>query len=231
MKPLLQRVVAGKTATIAHTTRADGDLSTSTVDAPTLAIRRAACVDLPWVTLRQIHSARAVQVGAPTDHRDEGDALVCAVPNVVVAVHSGDCVPVGFISDAGAVAAAHAGWKGLEAGVLESTVAMLRSLTGHASIVAAVGPHIHAARYAFGDDDLDRLAQRFGPQVRSTTLQDEPALDLTAAVQHELHRLDVQVAVTSPDCTAEHHTDYWSHRARQESGRIALVAWMEPTHD
>jgi len=156
---------------------------------------------------------------------------VTTEPGVALAVHSGDCVPVGFVSDAGVVASAHAGWKGLEAGVLESVVRSMRTHAGagaeSVSITAAVGPHIRKERYEFGVTDLQRLASRFGPAAASTTAEGQPALDLTEAIASELHRLGVNVDAWSPDCTATDGDRYWSHRARQESGRIALVTWLE----
>jgi len=214
-------------ASIAHSTRADGDLSPAQVAPDVLDERRQACVSHPWHVTRQVHSDRVVQVYAGSAYRPVADALVTAESNVALAVHSGDCVPVGFVCEAGAVAAAHAGWKGLELGILESTTRQLRQLGSNAAIHAVVGPHIRSYRYEFGKADLERLAHRCGKNVIARTHDDKPALDLTSAIANELARLDVQVAAWSSDCTAEDADRYWSHRARQEPGRIALVAWIE----
>ena len=238
MRELLTHIVEdGRRAVIAHSTRADGDLSPSAVDPATLAERRTRAAGVgPWHAVHQVHGDRVIAVaGDPTSEtsiegpRAKADALVTDVSHQVVAVHSGDCVPVGFIHPAGAVAVAHAGWKGLEAGVLSTTVDALLDAHGSAPIVAAVGPHVHAANYEFGEDDLARLADKLGGSVVARTAHGTPALDLTAATTSELERLDVQVAVTSPDCTATLVDDYWSYRARGEAGRIALVAWLEST--
>ena len=138
-------------------------------------------------------------------------------------------MPIGLVSSAGAVAVVHAGWKGLEVGVIEAALRDLRSLHDVPTqiVTAVVGPHVHATNYEFGAEDLARLSNRFGDHVVSTTASGAPALDLTAAVTHELDRLDAAVAAVSPDCTAERADEYWSHRARKESGRIALVAWLQ----
>lgn len=227
MQILLRRPVQGHIATIAHTSRADGDLSPATVDPELLQQRRQTAVAYPWQVLRQVHSDRVLHVDRDVTHdRPAADALVTRQAHVALAVHSGDCVPVGFVHEAGAVATAHAGWKGLEAGVLESTVRALRH-AGTGLITAVVGPHIRADRYEFGADALDRLAERFGEGVRSVTAQGTPALDLTAALAVELARLDIPVAHWSDDCTSADDASYWSHRARGEAGRIALVAWLE----
>lgn len=229
MQPLIQREFPGRTAHIAHSTRFDGDLSPSSIAADDLSQRRQLAVAHPWCVVHQVHSDRALVV-APADATRErlvGDALVTNETNLVLAVHSGDCVPVGFITESATVAAAHAGWKGLEAGVLESTVRRLREFDGAASITAAVGPHIRASQYEFSPADLDRLARRFGPGVIGVTNDGRPALDLTAAIAGELDRLGVVVDAWSDDCTARDADRYWSHRARQEPGRIALAAWIE----
>lgn len=232
MRELLTRRLAdGRRATIGHSTRADGDLSPSTVDAAVLDERRREAVDAgPWYAVHQVHGAAVVSVGdePPSDPRPQADALVTGRSGRVLAVHSGDCVPVGLIHDGGAVSAAHAGWKGLESGVLASAVAALRALAGPGRVSAAVGPHVRSARYEFGAEDLDRLAARFGEAVRATTNDGAPALDLTAATTAALGELDVEIAAISTDCTAELAGQYWSHRARAEAGRIALVAWLDP---
>jgi len=229
MQPLIQREFQGRTAHIAHSTRVDGDLSPSTVPADELMGRRRRAAPHPWCVVRQVHSDRAVLVDASHAHtpRPVADALVTTSTNLVVAVHSGDCVPVGFIAESAAVGVAHAGWKGLEAGVLESTVRRLREADPRGEIIAAIGPHIRAAHYEFGAVELERLERRFGPTVIAQTTQGTPALNLTAAIAVELERLGVRVAASSLDCTAADADAYWSHRARQESGRIALVAWID----
>lgn len=238
MQQLLRRDLAGRagrTAIIAHSSRADGDMSPSVVAPETLAARRTQAVNHPWHVVRQVHSDRVVAVSndvgdstAP-DRSVAADALVTSDAGHVLAVHAGDCAPVGFIHPAGTVGAAHAGWVGLEAGVLEATVRCMRAAhpRSREQIVAAIGPHIRAEQYEFGVEHLERLAFRFGDLVVSATAEGTPAFDLTAALVSELERLDVDVAILSPECTAAASESYWSHRARQEPGRLALVAWIE----
>lgn len=228
MQPLIERRVGDRVARIAHSTRADGDLSPADVAAAELARRRRQALDHGWCAVRQVHSDRVITVTTPAPNdRPVADALVTSESDLALAVHSGDCVPIGLISLAGAVGAAHAGWKGLEAGVLESCVRRMRQAVGTAPVVAAIGPHIRAERYEFGPADLERLATRFGAQVIGTTTSGKPALDLTTAVTNECARLGVEIAAVSQACTAADASQFWSHRARAERGRIALVAWLE----
>ena len=240
MHQLFQQPVETGVAHVAHTSKSDGDLSPSDVEPHLLVERRRALVDRPWFTCAQVHSDRVLRVsghealqghGSDLERRPVADGLVTDRVGLVLAVHSGDCVPVGFVHSSGAVAVAHAGWKGLAAGVLESTVRALRSglsrVDGDQKIWAAIGPHIRAVHYEFGATDLHKLTRRFGPQVASTSLSGTPSLDLTAGVEAELTRLDVAIAASSADCTASDPDSYWSHRARNEPGRIALMVWVD----
>lgn len=230
---LLERRTARGTARIAHSTRADGDLSPSTVEGATLAARRQGLVAAPWHATRQVHGRTVVHVDATaetvdpaTETRPEADALVTSDIGRVVVVHAGDCVPIGLVHPSGAVAAVHAGWKGLEAGVIGSAAEALRRLAGDGQIEAAVGPHIQAAQYEFGVADLERLVARFGPKLQSTTLAGQPALDLAAGVRAALDEAAVEVVASVDECTAADQASYWSYRARAESGRIGLFAWI-----
>ena len=210
-------------------------MSPSRVEASLLAERRRSLIDRPWFCTHQVHSDRVVRVGKqPVTDRPvspTADGLVTTEVGIVLAVHAGDCVPVGFVHASGAVATAHAGWKGLAAGVLESTVRSLRSTfsasAGQQPVQAVVGPHIRAPRYEFDVPGIRKMSRRLRAQVEATTLLGTPGLDLTAGVEAELSRLGVEVAAASADCTATDPDRYWSHRARNENGRIALMAWID----
>ena len=107
------------------------------------------------VTLHQVHSATAIAVTAPypDDARPPADALVTDRPGLALGILTADCTPVLFADPAaGVVGAAHAGWKGALAGVVESTVAEMEALgADRTRIVAAVGPTI--ARKSYEVDD------------------------------------------------------------------------------
>jgi len=128
-------------------TRADGDFAVTAGPrpGPDRDARRRALVDLPWVEVHQVHGARVAEVGDRADAVDgtEADALVTARPGVVLAVRTADCAPV-FLAGAGGgpVGVAHAGWMGIEAGVIEATVAVLRAL-GATGIEARIGWWMH----------------------------------------------------------------------------------------
>ena len=123
----------------------------------------------------------------------------------------------------GVTGVAHAGWRGVAAGVIEATVAAMEAL-GAIGIEAVIGPCIHAECYEFGPDELDFVAARLGDGVRATTAAGTPALDLPAAVRAALERAGVEKVDDAGVCTAC-SGDHFSWRARQERQRQATVIW------
>ena len=142
-----------------------------------------------------------------------------AVPGARLAVLTADCAPVALASDKGVVGVAHAGWRGLVAGVLERTVEAMRAL-GADGVQAALGPCIHAECYEFGAADLDVVAARYGDAVRAVTTEGTPALDLPAAVRAALDGAGVELVSGDVACTAC-SPDHYSFRARSEDERQA----------
>ncbi len=183
-------------------------------------------VDLPWTWLRQVHGAEVVTVTRPGEHAGaRADAAVTAVPGAALAIGTADCVPVVLVAD-GAVGVAHAGWRGLLAGVVGATARALADL-GRPPVRAVVGPCIRPADYEFGADDLDRVAARWGEGVRATTRHGHPALDVVAGVRAALAEVGVDDVDDEGRCTAADPSRWWSHRARADAGRMATVAWLE----
>ena len=191
-----------------------------------LEARRRAVVDLPWSWLRQVHGSDVISVegqGAVTG-RHEADALVTASPGLALAVFTADCAPVAMASEEGVIGIAHAGWRGLLAGVIASTAQAMRRL-GAGAITATVGPCIQAGCYEFGPEDLDLVAAVFGDGVRARTAWGTPAFDLAAAVRTAVEAAEVSIVADLGACTA--CSDAWfSHRARCEGARQASVIWM-----
>ena len=171
-----------------------------------------------------------VTVTDPGEHAGvDADAAVTAVPGAVLAVHTADCAPIALVSPEGVVGAVHAGWRGLAAGVIEAAVDAMRAL-GAETIEATLGPCIGPECYEFGADDLDAVAAELGDVVRGATADGRPALDLRAGVAAALGRAGVELAggtvgdVACTACSGEHY----SHRARGETGRQAVLVWLEP---
>ncbi len=186
--------------------------------------------------MTQVHGARVVVVTRPGQHAGvEADAAVTAASDSVLAIRTADCAPV-LLADpsAGVVGAAHAGWRGVEAGVLGETVAAMVELGASVdSLEAHVGPCISAAAYEFGVSDLTRLALRHGPDVVAATAEGRPALDLRALVTAALAEVGVPPSSVDldPRCTASATGPdglplFWSHRARADGGRQVSLTWL-----
>ena len=114
------------------------------------------------VSCYQIHSERVAQVNAPwpDDQRPEADAMVTDRPGVALGILTADCTPV-LLADveAGVIGAAHAGWKGAFAGVLENVVATMERRGGRRErIVAAIGPVIARKSYEVDEGFFERFA-------------------------------------------------------------------------
>jgi YfiH family protein len=198
----------------------DGDLAIGG-EPDALAARRRELFDGPWTWLRQVHGAEVVVVDEPAPHAGaSADAAITTVPGVVLAVHTADCASL-LLQGPGGIGVVHAGWRGLVAGVIEAAVEALEA-RGARPRSAVLGPCIRPRCYEFGGAELDLVAERYGDRVRATTAWGTPALDLAAGVVEACHRLDVAVDDLGT-CTAcsPHH---FSHRARADVGRQALVA-------
>jgi YfiH family protein len=207
------------------TGRPDGDMADPTGNDISVHARRRAVVDRPWSWLTQVHGAEVVVVGSPGGASGSvADAAVSRAPGVALAVVTADCAPVSFASAEGVIGVAHAGWRGLVAGVIEETVAAMRRL-GALSVVAALGPCIHRECYAFGRPDLDAVAARYGATVSSETSDGRLALDIPSAVRAALEVADVPLVADAGVCTAC-SADHWSWRARQDGPRQATVVWL-----
>lgn len=172
-----------------------------------------------WVWLQQVHGAEVVRAEGPGPP-PEADAAVTTRRGLPLVVCSADCAPVALVTD-GAVGVVHAGWSGLEAGVVEAAVRAVRAAGGR-SVMALLGPCVHPASYEFGADLLDRLVRRFGRGVVAQTDDDRPALDIPAAVRIALAAESATLDDVGIDTATS--PDHFSHRRDGTTGRQAVVA-------
>ena len=203
----------------------DGDLAIGVDPAELLARRDALADGVAWTWLRQVHGAEVVVVDRPGAHAGaEADAAVTVTPGVVLAVQTADCAPI-LLSGPAGIGVVHAGWRGLVAGVVAAAAGALESL-GAPPVRAVLGPCIRGRCYEFGEPELTEIADRFGPSVRTRTAWDAPALDLAAGVAAACAELGLALedAGTCTACSPHH----FSHRARGDLGRQALVARFDP---
>ena len=176
-------------------------------------------------TLRQIHSAEVLEADRG-GLCGEGDALVTDRAGLALSVVTADCVPV-LIAAGPRVAAVHAGWRGIVAGVVPATVERLRAggagETGTWS--AWIGPAIAECCYEVGDEVAERVAAVSSPDVVVPVAGGNPRLDLVAAVRHQLAAAGVPVT-WMVRCTKCDEASLWSYRRDgAATGRNLAFIW------
>lgn len=176
--------------------------------------------------LHQVHGADVVLAdpGAPRPHCD---GVVTDRAGVVLLVRAADCVPVLLADPARrVVGAAHAGRKGVVAGVVPATVARMRQL-GARRIEAWIGPHICGRCYEV-PAALQAEAAAVVPESGSTTSWGTPALDLGAGVRAQLHAAGATVVHLAGGCTRESADLYSYRRDGAAAGRQAGLVRIRP---
>jgi YfiH family protein len=166
-----------------------------------------------WATVSQVHGAGVAVADEPGIVGD-ADAIVTSERDLALAVKTADCVPI-VIEAEDAVGVVHAGWRGIEAGVIESTLAAMVE-SGHHPIRAAVGPAIGPCCYEVGPEVVEAVGSR------ASTTWGTNSVDLWSAASD---RLDVAVVWRADVCTMC-GDDYSSHRRDQTKARQAGIGWM-----
>ena len=188
------------------------------------------------LSLHQVHSARAVIVVGPwSGERPQADGMAAATPGLALGVLAADCAPVLFAdAEAGVIGAAHAGWKGALAGVLEATVEAMARLGARADrIVAAIGPCIAFQSYEVGPE-FEALflardpasSSRFGPGPAGRA-----HFDLSGYCADRLHRAGILSVDRLDHDTLTRQNELFSHRRSRLHGEadygrnISVISW------
>lgn len=197
---------------VAFTAPSDGDMR-SDPDARRRVSDRLG-IAARWATVDQVHGSEVVQVTRP-GRNGRADGMVTTVPGLAAAVFTADCLGV-VLQGPGAVGVAHAGWRGLAAGVLESTSEQMEE-TGAPVEAADLGPAIGPCCFEVGEE----VAELF-PEDLSETKWGSVSVDLVSAA---LRRLPGGLE-TSVDrrCTA--CAGGPSHRRNATPLRMAAIGWL-----
>jgi YfiH family protein len=194
------------------------------------------------VFLKQVHGVEVIQLTTATPSATIADACLTLDAHVACTIMVADCLPLLFTDDAGlVVAAAHAGWRGLAAGVIEQTVLAVCSQAGvdGAQVRAWLGPCIGPDAFEVGDDV--RLAFTSGAVAESVQAQryfkPHPAhagkwlADLAGLARQRLKALGVTSVAgnnsTSDWCTVQQSSRLFSYRRDGATGRFAVCIWCD----
>ncbi|MDD7971654.1 peptidoglycan editing factor PgeF [Roseinatronobacter alkalisoli] len=178
------------------------------------------------VTLHQTHSATVISLDGPLPDgqpRPQADAMVTTTPGLALAVLTADCQPVLFADhDAGVIGAAHAGWRGALAGVLENTLDAMEALGAtRATTCAVIGPCISQRAYEVGPEFLDEfMAEDSGYARFFANGQDGRYMfDLTGFGLHRLRDAGIGDACWTGHCTYSDPAMFYSFRRSVHEGQ------------
>ncbi len=178
--------------------------------------------------LAQVHGKRVVCADVVAAG-SEADAAFSRRPGVVCAVLTADCLPILLCDEEGSVvAAAHGGWRGLAAGIIEATVQAMA--VAPARLLAWLGPAIGPRAF------------EVGPEVRAAFLAHAPAAaaafatgeggkwraDLYHLAAQRLNALGVVRVFGGGRCTFEETAAFYSYRRETPTGRMASLIWIGP---
>ena len=175
--------------------------------------------------LQQVHGAQVAHLPGAAHHAD--DAAWTQQAGVVCAILSADCLPVLLCDRAGTVvAAAHAGWRGLAAGVLEQAVSALP--VAPADLLAWLGPAIGPAAFEVGAEVRQAFVQAQAQAARHfrAVAGGKHLADLFGLARQQLQRAGVKNISGGGWCTYSEASRFFSHRREAPCGRMASLIWL-----
>lgn len=178
------------------------------------AVSRRLGIAEAWATVRQVHNGDVIAVTSP-GLAGTGDAMLTFVKGLPLAVFTADCLGV-ILHGVGAVGVAHAGWRGVAAGVVANlTTEMTRR--GAPPISAVAGPGIGPCCFEVGDEVAGLLADHVTNTTWGTT-----SVNLLAAVDAQ-----VPVPLASVGTCTRCGGESFSHRLDGTASRMAAIGWLE----
>ena len=180
--------------------------------------------------LNQVHGSRVVRAGSSDfdDGKPDADAVIANHGGDICVVRTADCLPVLFCSSDGTeIAAAHAGWRGLASGIIETTIAAMSSLPG--DLIAWFGPAISQGAFEVGSEVRDAFlvsdsiaAGCFVPNERGRW-----QADLYGLARQRLQKVGVGAVFGGDLCTVTGEERFFSYRRDGETGRLLSFVYRQ----
>lgn len=164
--------------------------------------------------------------GLHHDMIDEADGLICACPNIPLAIFSADCVPLYFLDmENRVIGLAHSGWKGTVLRIGQKMIRKMKEEYGSRTenILTAIGPHIGACHFEVGDEVAEIFRAAFGEQVL-VRYEKKYHVDMQKAIlmQFAEEGIPVEHTACADVCTYCHGDMLFSHRLT--NGRRGVCA-------
>lgn len=179
--------------------------------------------------LQQVHGTEVVEA-QPDGQVRTADACFTAQPGQGCIVMTADCLPVLFTNTQGTkVAAAHAGWRGLAAGVLEQT---LKVFAPHEQVLAWLGPAIGPLAFEVGAEVKQAFVAQHAKaedafRTSPTNPQDRYLADIYQLARIRLEAAGVAAVTGGEHCTFSDADNFFSYRRDGVTGRMASLIWIE----
>ncbi|MGA7179301.1 MAG: peptidoglycan editing factor PgeF [Thiobacillaceae bacterium] len=178
--------------------------------------------------LQQVHGCAVACTDGGLDSAQADAAYSCKSGSVCV-VMTADCLPLLLCDEAGTVvAAAHAGWRGLAAGILEATVESMKTPPGR--ILAWMGAAIGPQAFEVGDEVRDAFARDLQKTAAAFKPADQPGkwwADIYQLAQLRLARIGVTQIFGGGLCTYTDNQRFYSFRRDRTTGRMASLIWLQ----
>jgi YfiH family protein len=183
--------------------------------------------------LYQTHSNKVVRLYDDTTSNQHADASYSTIPGKVCAVLTADCLPVLLCArDGSAVAAVHAGWRGLANGVVDNTISTLLHFgkCNPENLFAWLGPAIGAGVFEVGEEVVEAFCSQLSEAEKGFTPvpgTDKWLADIYLLARQRLQRMNVSDIYGGGFCTVSQYEKFYSYRRDRETGRMATLIWMQ----
>ena len=234
---VIRSIVSTRHGGVSQTLYASFNLADHVGDIPANVIANRALLrkHLPEepIWLNQVHGTL---VSTPNARLPEADAIISNIPNQVLAIMTADCLPVLFANNTGTViGAAHAGWRGLSAGVLENTVKAMRELENSSEdsdILAWLGPAIGPQAFEVGQDVVEAFADAgvIYPQEAFSPITHQPGkylANIYLLARSRLEAVGIKHIHGGEFCTVTQGDRFFSYRRDGVTGRFASLIWID----
>ena len=188
-----------------------------------LADALALPADPSWI--EQTHSVNVVTLERDSERRADG--AITREPGRVAVVMTADCLPILLCNHEGTeVAAVHAGWRGLQAGIIQASLATMQSSA--AQLLAWIGPGISQSHFEVGADVRDAFlaANPAAAPYFSANRPQHWLCDLAGLAEAVLREAGVESVSRSAYCTYRDADRFYSYRREATTGRMASLIWI-----